>query len=487
MRRIRNLGIRHRLFLAFFAATLAVVVSMFVVTRFSFERGILRYVKLVEKERLETLARSLEQAYTATGDWNFLKQAPTTWMDLVVASRPHPPKSKRDHRRLGQTIDGHDPALEAPPPPPPLPKGDQLFELRVLLLDDQRRLLAGHQAEPWPQPPYFLPLKTGDRTIGYLGLIPPRLLADSRIQQFVSEQNRANTLIAFSVAVLAALLALPLASRMVRRITVLATATNQLASGRYDIRVPAEAGDELGQLARDFNRLAHTLDRNEQQRRRWVADISHELRTPLAILRGEIEAMQDQIRPMTPHNLAALHNEVLHLGHLVDDLYELSLAEIGGLSYLREAVDLNGLIAQATAAHQDQFEVRGLRLVYRLPEQPLILVGDSGRLRQVLDNLLQNALRYTDPGGLVRIGLERVEERLILSIADSAPGVPEEALAHLFERLYRVEHSRSRAHGGAGLGLALCRSIVEAHHGAIAAAPSSLGGLEITITFPWRG
>ena len=206
MRRPLTLGIRYRLFLAFLAATCCVVVSMFLVTRFSFERGTLRYVKLIEKERLETLARSLEQAYAENGQWDFLGSSPAAWMELVVASRPLPPQHHKGSRRLGMTVDGHDPALEEPPPPPPLPKGNQMFELRVLLLDAQRRPLAG-QSEPWPQPPYFLPLKVQDRTIGFLGLIPPRLLVDSRIQQFVREQNRSLMTIALTIAARAALLA----------------------------------------------------------------------------------------------------------------------------------------------------------------------------------------------------------------------------------------------------------------------------------------
>lgn len=486
MRPPLTIGIRYRLFLAFLAATCCVVVSMFLVTRFSFERGTLRYVKLVEKERLEILARSLEQAYAVTGRWDFLGSSPAAWMELVVGSRPHPPPHHKGDRRLGMIVDGHDPALEERPPPPPLPKGNQLFELRVLLLDEQRRILAG-QPEPWPQPPYFLPLKAGDRTIGYLGLIPPRLLADSRIQQFVREQNRSLMTIALTIATLAALLAIPLAHRLVRRITGLAAATNRLASGEYDIRVPAQATDELGQLARDFNRLAHTLGRNEQLRRRWVADISHELRTPLSVLRGEIEAVQDGVRPMTSRTMEVLHGEVLHLGRLVEDLYDLSLADIGALTFHKEQLDLAELTGQAVEAHRDQFKARNLSLEYVPEVGHALLEGDRIRLRQLLDNLLENSLRYTDPGGCLRISLQPQNDRLHLAFADTAPGVPEEALAHLFERLYRVEDSRNRAHGGAGLGLALCRSIVEGHGGEIMAAPSPLGGLAITITLPRHG
>lgn len=333
----------------------------------------------------------------------------------------------------------------------------------------------------------FRELKADDRTVGHLGLIPPRILSDKRIQIFASEQNQSLVIIALSIAAGAALLSIPLSGRLVRRITTLATATTKLASGLYDIRVPAEATDELGQLARDFNRLAGTLEKNEQLRRRWVADISHELRTPLAVLRAEVEAVQDGVRQLTPQTMDSLHTEILHLSRLVDDLYELALADIGALTYRKENLDLRTLVGQAVQSYQDEFSAHALTLEYQAPDEPLILFGDAERLRQLMNNLLQNSLRYTDPGGRLRIDFGEDSEYFQLRFADSAPGVPDEALPHLFDRLYRVENSRSRAHGGAGLGLALCKSIAEAHGGTIGAAPSALGGLEIIITLAKNG
>ena len=487
MKRKLTIGIRYRLFFAFLATACCVIVSMFVITRMSFERGAFRYVHQVEKERLENLAHTLEEFYADKQQWNFLQETPTTWMELVTGSSPlHHPLFKT-HKQLGGLAPGHGPSLlRLEPPRPPLPKGEQIFELRVLLLDAERKVLYG-PAEPWPQPPYFEPLKVGDKKIGFLGLVPPRILADIRVRQFVQEQHQALIVIALGVAAGAALLSIPLAGRLVRRITALATATNRLASGHYDIRVPSASTDELGQLARDFNRLAQTLEHNEQLRRRWVADISHELRTPLAVLRGEVEAVQDGIRQLTPQTMDVLHSEILHLSRLIDDLYELSLADIGALTYRKEELDLGALVAQTVQSYHKQFEAQDLALSFDGPEQPLVLFGDAERLRQLLTNLLSNSLRYTDSGGTLQVSLTAGADGVLLRFSDSAPGVPEEALERLFERLYRVEESRSRAHGGAGLGLALCKTIVEAHDGTITAAQSNLGGLEITITFPQKG
>lgn len=480
------LGIRYRLFLAFLAAACCVIVSMFVVTRISFERGAFRYVNEVEKERLQQLAQTLEQLYADKGQWSFLKESPTTWLELVAGSGTLPRSLFKRPRWMGGLAVGHGPSLYVEPPPPPAPKGEQIFELRVLLLDAEGAILYG-PAEPWPQPPYFETLRAGNKKIGRLGLIPPRILVDVRVQRFVREQHQALIVIALGIAAGAALLSIPLAGRLVRRITALATATNRLASGCYDIRVPIETSDELGQLARDFNSLARTLERNEHLRRNWVADISHELRTPLAVLRGEVEAVQDGIRPLTPQTMDILHGEILHLNRLIDDLYELALADIGALTYRREALDLGELVAQTVESHRQHFATQNLALTLELPDRPLVFRGDAERLRQLLTNLLQNSLRYTDAGGLVQVRLTAGAEGVQLCCSDSAPGVPEAARARLFERLYRVEGSRSRTHGGAGLGLALCKSIVEAHGGTIAAAPSALGGLEIAITFPYNG
>jgi len=484
-RRIR-IGIRYRLFLAFLVATCCVVVSMFVVTRVSFERGVFRYVNHVEKERLETLARILEQVYREQQQWETLRESSALWMDLVASSRPQ--RSRRlEYRHVLEGVrTGTGPSPQEERLPPPVPKGGQVFDLRVVLLDAQRKVIHGPIA-PWPQAPMFMPLVVENETIGHLGLIPPRILVDERLRQFSGEQRRHLILIALSIAAGAALLALPLAGRMVRRITALATATTQLAAGRYTIRVPAESSDELGQLARDFNRLAETLERNEALRRRWVADISHELRTPLAILRGEVEAVQDGVRRLTPQTIEVLHSEILHLSHLVNDLYELALADIGALTYRKEELDFGALVGQVVHAYREECSEHGLTLTLEIPDRPLVLFGDAERLRQMLGNLLQNTLRYTDSGGRLDVVVREETDHVLLRFADSAPGVPEQSLPRLFERLYRVEGSRSRTHGGAGLGLALCKAIVDAHGGTINAASSPLGGLEIIVTLSKKG
>ncbi len=493
-----RLGIRYRLFMAFFAATCCVILSMFLITRISFERGAFRYVHAVEQERLQELGQQLQALYEVQGNWDFLQQEKTSWSILLDGLKdfgPDDPRPDLDkdrpmdenerYQRLGSLMENHGPALELALPPPP-PKHHHDFARRVLLFDRDNHQLQG-QAGPWRAQPYLLPIKVDGQTIGSLGLVPPKILNDIRIRHFVSEQHKTLFLTALCIAAGAAFLSLPLAGRMVRRIMTLVRATNRLAAGEYAIRVPSGSSDELGQLARDFNQLAQTLESNEQLRRRWVADISHELRTPIAILRGEIEAVQDGVRPLNPQTMEALHGEILHLSRLVEDLYELSLADIGALTYRKKELDWAQLVAQTMESSRKQFTARELELHYSGPASGLPLLGDGERLRQLLANLLQNSLRYTDGGGRLEVCLQERDAHYSLSFADSAPGVPDEALERLFDRLYRVEGSRNRARGGAGLGLALCKSIVEAHGGRIQASASTLGGVHITVELPMNG
>jgi two-component system sensor histidine kinase BaeS len=282
---------------------------------------------------------------------------------------------------------------------------------------------------------------------------------------------------------LAALVSLLLARMLLAPVRRIARATHRLARGDYAVRVTSSSSDELGQLAGDFNRLANSLERNERLRRALMADISHELRTPLAVLRGEIEALQDGLRAPTAQTLASLRHEVLLLSKLIDDLYELSLADAGALNYRMEPVDLGAIAEAAVSLYREPFSRRGIEVELRAPPG-LSMLGDAQRLAQLLGNILENSLRYTDGPGRLRLVVEGADAGIRLIIEDSAPGVPEELLARVFERLFRVEPSRSREHGGAGLGLAICQRIVEAHGGVIAAESSELGGLRVVIVFP---
>jgi two-component system sensor histidine kinase BaeS len=477
-----KVGITYRLFLAMLIATALAVVAFLLIMQWSIDRGFLQFINNLEQARMARLAERLEESYAEQGSWEFLRHDPAQWRRLLAASLPDEgtppaPGEPAGGRPLRPTKEA-----DAPPGPPP-PRFARLFDRRVLLLDARRHPIFG--PPDVPETIDLRPLQLQSQVVGYLGLLPRRQVSDSLQLRFLRQQKFALVLVAGVVVLLAAGLSLPLARRLVRPIRALASATHRLAAGQFDIRVPVGSSDELGHLARDFNSLAVTLEKNEQARRQWVADISHELRTPLAVLRGEIEALQDGIRQPTPDSVRSLHGEVLRLSRLVDDLYQLSLSDLGALTYRKENLDVAELLTEALTSYRPELAQKEIRLTLELPRRGKAKVfGDPERLHQLFANVLDNALKYTDAGGALAIRLDVGDGQARLDFQDSAPGVPESKLERLFDRLYRVETSRNRAAGGAGLGLAICRNIVEAHAGRITAQPSPLGGVWIRITLP---
>ena len=213
-----------------------------------------------------------------------------------------------------------------------------------------------------------------------------------------------------------------------------------------------------------------------------MADIAHELRTPVAVMKGEIEAVADGIREPDRRTVASLGEEADHLASMVDDLQALALADAGALDLRKEPLRLDDLLGQALDAFQHRLEARGVRLQREIAG-PVDITADAQRLRQLLHNLLENSARYVEPGGRLEVSLAR-GKRAVLELRDSGPGVSDEQLERLFDRFYRAEGSRSRATGGSGLGLSICRNIAEAHGGRIEAGHSPLGGLSIRVELP---
>jgi two-component system sensor histidine kinase BaeS len=435
-------GITLKLFLAILLASAAAAGAMAVATRQSFQSGFLGYLNQVEAQRLDALAGKLADEYRKSGDWSFVRG---------------------DYGRLR--------TLAAPTQP----------IQRLTLLDEARRVVVGNPELAGETA--VRPIVVGERTVGWISRAPLRRISSAAEVSFEQEQLRAAWIIAAFAVVLAAALAIVLARVFLLPLRRVAEATHRLAAGNYATRVAVRSSDELGRLGEDFNRLAQALERNEQLRRRFMADVSHELRTPLAVLSGELEALEDGVRPLTRESLASLRAEVNALGKLVDDVNQLALADSGALAYRKETVDVVPLVAQALESHRERLAERSLA-VETAWHGAVPVFGDADRLRQMFRNLLENSARYTDRGGRVRVAARREGERVVVEFDDSAPGVPAAALPQLFERFYRVEGSRSRANGGTGLGLAICRSIAAAHGGDIAAAPSPLGGLRVSVSLP---
>jgi two-component system sensor histidine kinase BaeS len=477
-----NLSIKYKLLLTIIVAISLVVISIHLIGQWNFQRGFIHFVNTTEQARTEQLASDLQDLYAEEGSWSNLRNRPVRWMGLLREAdneRPLPPRA--GDRPVKKFLEMH----RAMPRELP-PDKRHHYEARVVLLDANREVLFGfpHMFKEIQ----YKSLRHDGAIVGQLGLAPQKKLADMLQIQFIREQKTTFGLIAFGMVLLAALLTLPITNRLVRPVKTLAAATRELTSGNYKVRTPVTSEDELGQLSRDFNILAGTLEQNEQARRQWVADISHELRTPLAVLRGEIEAIQDQVREVTPQTLKTLHGEVLQLNRLISDLYELSMSDLGALTYKKEMIVPVEILQDTIALFRPRIDAHNLKMVVELEAGSGVeLLADQDRLQQLFANLLENSLRYTEAGGCLELRTELDCHHLTIHFLDSAPGVSASELPHLFDRLYRVESSRNRAIGGAGLGLSICRNIVEAHGGVINAQSSPLGGLWQTITLPFDG
>jgi signal transduction histidine kinase len=259
----------------------------------------------------------------------------------------------------------------------------------------------------------------------------------------------------------AALLAsLALTASVVRRVlapvSVLTAGARALATGRLDARVPVDRGDELGELASSFNSMAEALERNEAARRDLVSDVAHELRTPLASARARLEAAEDGLLPTDAKFVASLIEDVGALSRLVDDLQQLSLAQAGALRLEPVHVSLSETIARVLEGALPEAQGRGLRLRAEAPS-PVTATADRDRVDQIVRNLVANALVHARSE--VVVSARESGGRAELRVADDGPGVPPEAAPRIFDRFFRADASRSRATGGAGLGLAIARQL----------------------------
>lgn len=466
-----RLRLWHRLFLAFAALSMLALLAFALWQQRAFHDGFLTYLDQVALQRLQSSVERLSAAYRERGGWEFLRGDPRRFDALLDGddSRPVGPPPERPMPPAG---DGRPP----PPPPPPRPP-----PIHASLVDADGRLVAGDPHVDATA--HALPIDVDGRVVGRLRVPPLPRISGAQDLAFAQEQARGALLAVLAVLVGAFAAAFLLARWLLAPVRALADGTHALAAGDYARRVDASRGDELGALAADFNRLAAGLEQHREARRRWGADIAHELRTPLSILRGEVQALQDGVRVPNERAFASLDAECARLSSLVDDLYQLALADAGALEYRFEPTDLGALLGDVAEAQRASCEDEGLRLELAIEPVPA-LSGDARRLAQLIDNLLANARRYTDAPGSVRIALTREGAGLLLVVEDSAPGVAPEHLPRLFDRLYRVEASRRRADGGAGLGLAICRAIVEAHGGRIEAGRSALGGLRVEVRLP---
>jgi signal transduction histidine kinase len=311
------------------------------------------------------------------------------------------------------------------------------------------------------------------------------LLTEDREQLFVSAVSRSllmGVLVGGGVAVA---LALAFARGILRPIGALTHAAQKLEQGDLGQRVSVHSKDEIGQLAHAFNAMADGLARNERLRHSMVTDVAHELRTPLTNLRGYLEAMRDGVTPISSRVVDSLYEEAMLLSHLVDDLQDLTLSEAGRLRLQRDTLDVREVLESAAQGVAQRAAEAGVR-VSVAAAAGLSVSADRQRMGQVLRNLLSNALRHTAAGGTVELRAAATGGGVRFEISDTGSGIPPEHLPNVFERFYRADPSRTRATGGAGIGLAVVKQLVEAHGAKIEVHSVEGEGSTFRFTLPYR-
>lgn len=292
---------------------------------------------------------------------------------------------------------------------------------------------------------------------------------------------------ALAVSALAAMaVSFYVSRRLQRSITEVASAATDVAQGRYDIRVsPPHLGDDFDALATAFNQMASRLQAVDTIRQQLFGDLAHEIRTPVAVLEAYIEALEDGVRTLTPQTAAMLRDQTRRLVRFSDDVAALAKAEESSVFMSYSIVDADRLTRHCVAAARERYKTKGVALRVGTREAPPPVWADEQRLSQVLGNLLDNALRHTPSGGTVDVNCVRDGDRLKIAVADTGEGIAGEHISRIFERFYRADTARDREHGGAGLGLAIAKALVEAHGGFLSVASAGLGaGTVFTVDLP---
>jgi len=279
-------------------------------------------------------------------------------------------------------------------------------------------------------------------------------------------------------------LALIVSRQLTRPLRRLAAAAGEIARGNLAVRVNERTQDEAGQVGRAFDTMADALQQQEQARQSFMTDIAHELRNPLSVLRGNLEAIQDGLLEPTPEQVSTLHGQSMALSRLVEDLRTLSLASTGHLDIHRQEMDLRQVVGAVVAGFQPSAAERGIVLSLQAPNELPFVFADPERVGQALRNLIDNALRYTPPGGSVVVSLTADEGQVTVAVADTGGGVTPEDLPHVFDRFYRADRSRSRATGGSGVGLAIVKQLVEAQGGGVSAQSEPGRGSTFAFSLP---
>lgn len=302
-------------------------------------------------------------------------------------------------------------------------------------------------------------------------------------REFIASATNAVLIVLMTAGVITLLLLAILVIPRLRTIEDLTFAAKQLANGQWDQRVTVKAADEISELARSFNAMADSLQRVERLRRTMVSDIAHELRTPLSNIQGYMEGLRDGVITARPELFESLYQESQLLTRLVNDLQVLALADAGQLSLRRSTVSLHALVKNVVVSMREKSNKQATIHVKPMEQLPRVYV-DSDRVKQVLGNLLDNALAHTPAHGYITIEARPEGDFVWLRVADTGEGIAPEHLPYVFERFYRADASRTRSTGGTGIGLAIVKQLIQAHGGDVQVESKIGVGSSFTFSLP---
>jgi two-component system sensor histidine kinase BaeS len=496
-----RLRLFHQVFLLVTATALVAELAVAGAGAFNLRNGFNDYLDARDAEDLATEVSVLEARLAAAGGSKALAEGRTSWPMLlqdIAGAQGFGPPDPPPGDAAGFAGDGPPPGPPgadigppgpddpgAPGPPQRAPP-DELVR-RIALYDLSGQRVAG------PPPPNSgiarratsLPIKLDGATVGYVRFLPRVGISPGADSRFLNSQYESLAILALLFLVLGTLPAWWIARLASRPLETIQAATQSIAEGDFKVNVPEKGVHEVAETVRNINLMARSLQRLDAARRRWLAEVSHELRTPLASMRGELDALEDGVRPLSIAAVKSVNEEAVRLSNLVQDLHFLAISDLSGPPCQFQAADAMTLCKAAVERFAAPAAKTGLDLQSNGAEDgPLPVYWDRGRIEQMLANLLTNSLRYTDAPGRVRLTLTQTPEAIEICIDDSAPPVSHDHLPRLFEPLYRVDAAHSRIDGGSGMGLAICEAIVRAHRGRIDADASALGGLRIRISLP---
>jgi len=485
---------KYKFFILFALNSFLIIVLMGVALYLFLYRNFDEYINKVELNKLNHFVSALKKVYQNDKGWDSLYLNNDKWESIIVLTLG---KDRNKASNDSSLIDSYFNNKKIPVdkiifqkdgnvwflPPDPMKLGERLF-----LLDENKNYIAGNL--PKKERRSLKEIYINNKIIGYIGLNIPKLPSDKHPLsiEYAKTQINAIYFILSGIFIVIVILSYLFSRHLIKPIEQLKKSIKAIKSYQFDFKINTKSKDELGQLAEDFNNMAQTIKNYEKIRKQWISDISHELRTPVTIIRGKIEAAVDGIRDINLETMLSLKSDIIKFGKLIDDLHMLSLADSQNLYINKTQLNpLDPLIETIESFKHLLLKNQIEHDIYLKDIESVIIEGDRLHLIRLFSNLIENSIKYTDFGGKIRIKAICKDTWVIIYIEDSKPGVPNESLSQLFDRLYRVDKSRSRKKGSSGLGLSICKEIISIHNGIITSDHSQLGGLKITIQLPIKG